>query len=69
MTDYLTGAPAYLEFTGKGGDPIKGVYFVVDQDRYYIELRDEETIQIVSKRSIKVYEPDRMKWPKEFLPC
>jgi len=64
MNDYKTGCPAYLEFTIKVGYPRKGVYFVSEQDRYYIEIRDEEVLQLVAKRSIDVYEPDREKWPK-----
>lgn len=64
MTDYLTGQPAYLEFKKKGGDPCSGVFFVVSQDKYFIELKDEEVIQIISKRSIDIYEPDENKWPK-----
>lgn len=55
--DYKIGIPAYMEFTNKGGYPISGVYFIVSQDRYYIEIRDEEVLQIVSKRSIRVFEP------------
>jgi hypothetical protein len=54
---------SYVEFTSKKGDCIKGIYFVSEQDGYYLELKDEEVLQIVSKRSIKVYEPDRAKWP------
>ena len=64
MTDYITGSPAYIEFQKKGGSPCKGVFFVEEQDNYYIELKDEEVIQIISKRSITIYEPERDKWPK-----
>jgi len=68
MNDYKTGQPAYMEFPGKNGYMIKGVYFVVSDDKYYIEIHDEETMQIISKRSIKTYETDRSRWPKECLP-
>lgn len=64
MNDYLVGSSAYIEYQKKGGAPCKGVFHVVDQDRYFIEVKEEEVIQIISKRSITVYETDKNKWPK-----
>lgn len=60
--EYKTGQPAYMEFTTKDGYEIKGVFFVVSQDRYNLELREEEIIQIVSKRSIRVYDSRFANW-------
>lgn len=64
MNDYKTGCPAYLEFVNKSGENTRGIFYVTEQDRWNIELRDEEVYQIVAKKKIKVYEPDREKWPK-----
>jgi hypothetical protein len=69
MNDYKIGCPAYLEYTNKGGYDIKGVFFLVSQDPYWIEIQEEEKMQLVSKRSIKIYEPERDKWPAWCLPC
>jgi len=64
MYDYKLKCPAYIEFSKKDGTCGKGVWLVADQDKYYIELHDEDAIIIVSKRSIKIYEPDRNNWPR-----
>ena len=64
MGEYKIGL-AYFEIylPKKNGDPIKGVYEIIEQDRHYLMLRDENIEFLASKRSIKVYEPDKSKWP------
>ena len=64
MNDYKTGLPAYIEFLKKDGTNGRGVWFVADQDNYYLELRDDNLKFKVSKRSVSVYEPDKTKWTK-----
>jgi hypothetical protein len=64
MTDYKPGL-AYFEIhpPKKNGDPLKGVYEIVEEDRYYLLLRDDNIEFLASKRSIDIYEPDKDKWP------
>ena len=64
MNEYKTGCPAYIEFRRKDGNINKGVYFVLSQDRWNLELKDEEMMPIVAKKDIVVYEPDFDKWQK-----
>ncbi len=64
MNDYKTGAPAYIEYVKKDGNVNMGVWLVTRQDRWNLELKDEEMMPIVAKKDILVYETDYEKWPK-----
>ena len=65
MNDYKSGL-AYFEIypAKKNGDPIKGVYEIVEQDKYWLLLRDDTVEMRVSKQSVAVYEVDEKRWPK-----
>ena len=65
MNEYLIGI-AYLEFflPKKAGDPIKGIYKIVDQDKNNILIKDQDVEIIVPKYCIRIYDTDSKRWPK-----